>query len=285
MPFARLEHYLELWQLSDPQPLAETVTSHIYTVTFEDTTAVLKLLTPLGEADEQAGAVALSYFDGHGAVRLLRHDHQAHLLEYVTGDTLTPLVRSGQDDDATGIIAGVLNQLHHKPTQSPPNGLKPLKRWFRSLFKKAETDRLAGAASIYQRAAPVAEALLADPQNVRVLHGDIHHENIRHHPQRGWLAFDPKGLYGERTYDAANTLCNPLDMPDLVENEARILHTAAVLAREMGLEPDRLLAFVYVYACLSASWSLEDGQSPESTLNIAAILEPHIRRTRFASRG
>ncbi len=282
MVAAQLQQYLRVWNLADPQPLARTATSLVYTVTFEATTAVLKLLTPLGEADEQAGAVALSYFDGHGAVRLLRHDARAHLLEYVPGDDLTSLVRSGHDDDATGIIADTLNALHHQRTEIPPDGLRPLTRWFRSLFIKAEADRRAGLNSIYQRAAPVAEALLSDPQNMRVLHGDIHHENIRHHAERGWLAFDPKGLYGERTYDAANTLCNPLNMPELVENEARLLHTSALLAHAMGLELDRVLAFVYVYACLSASWSQEDGQSTGTALHIAALLEPHVRLTRYA---
>ena len=34
---------------------------------------VVKLLTPVGVEDESDGAVALRYFDGHGAVRLLDH--------------------------------------------------------------------------------------------------------------------------------------------------------------------------------------------------------------------
>jgi streptomycin 6-kinase len=50
--------------------------------------------------------------------------------------------------------------------------------------------------------------MLADPREVRVLHGDIHHRNIRM-SGRGWLSLDPKGLVGERTYDCASSLCNP----------------------------------------------------------------------------
>ena len=41
-----LDHYLKIWNLSDPQPLAETVTSQLYTVTAESERVVLKLLTP-----------------------------------------------------------------------------------------------------------------------------------------------------------------------------------------------------------------------------------------------
>ena len=276
----RLNHYLQTWGLSDPQPLAETPTSQIFTVTHGETRVVLKLLTPVGVADEKNGAVALRYWDGRGAVRLLREDGQAHLLEYIDGEDLTSLVKKGGDEQATAIIADVLNQLHAASANQPPEGLTPLKVWFHALFKKAEADQHAGLNSLFVRAAPVAEELLAHPQGVRVLHGDIHHENIRYHAQRGWLAFDPKGLIGERTYDAANTFCNPVNMPELVENEARVLRTAGILGDKMGIPLPRVLAFVYAYTCLSASWSLEDGQRTvaEHTLRIAERVEPHLRR-------
>ncbi len=52
---AKLDHYLQAWNLSDPQPLTQTPTSSLYTVRFEDTTAVLKLLTDYGW-EEQRGA-------------------------------------------------------------------------------------------------------------------------------------------------------------------------------------------------------------------------------------
>ena len=112
----------------------------------------------------------------------------------------------------------------------------------------------------------------------RVLHGDIHHENIRYHPQRGWLAFDPKCVYGERTYDCANTLYNP--HPDYFTpafyNEARLLRNAGILAEKLAIDPPRLLAFAFTYGCLSASWSLESGDDPDHALRIAAILERHL---------
>jgi len=271
-----LEHYLETWALNDPERLAQTPTSHVYTVTTNGTRAVLKLLTPVGVADEQSGAAALRWWDGRGAVRLLRADEGAHLLEYADGDELTTLVERGDDAGATVIIAAVLNQLHAAAPALPPDGLKPLRGWFRSLFNKAAMDRQNGVDSIYVRAGCIAEALFAQPLDVCVLHGDIHHANIRHRAGRGWLAFDPKGLLGERTYDAANTLCNPLDMPALVHNEARLLNNAAILAQGMGVDRVRLLAFVYVYTCLSASWYVEDGEEPSDDLTIAGLVEPHL---------
>ncbi len=270
----KLEHYLKAWALADPQPLAYTATSHVYTVTFEGSRVVLKVLTENGD-EERVGAAALRYFDGHGAVRLLRGDDNTHLLEYADGDDLTGRVDAGQDEQATAIIAEVLNKLHSVTHQPYPTPLYPLKRWFRELFQKAEEDRASGIESIYRRAAPLAEKLLNDPREVRVLHGDMHHENIRWCAGRGWLAFDPKGLLGERTFDAANTLRNPWNRIDLVHNEARLLHTAAILAKDMKLDLPRLLAYTFVYACLSASWMVHSGD-PAHDLRTAEIIEPHL---------
>jgi streptomycin 6-kinase len=271
-----LNNYLSAWDLTDPQPLAQTVTSHVYTVTYQGARVVLKLLTEIG-FEERSGAAALRYFDGRGAVRLLREDQDAHLLEYADGEDLIGMVKSGDDQKATAIIADVLNELHASQQAPFSAELDSLRVWFRSLFKKAAEDQRAGIDSIYIRAAKTSERLFADPQDVRVIHGDIHHENIRYKAGRGWLAFDPKGLVGERTYDAANTLCNPLDMPDLVENEGRMLTNAEILSQKMGIERSRILAFVFGYTCLSASWYFYDGVDAPHDMALAKIVEPHVR--------
>lgn len=275
MTAENLDQYMQKWALTDPKPLAQTPTSHVYTVQYQGEMVVLKLLTPIGVKDEHNGAVALQCFDGKGAVRLLRHDDGAHLLEYAGDTDLVAMVKQGDDEKATAITAEVLNQLHTAHTGTAPQSLHRLERWFSGLFQQAETDKQADDGSIYVRAAQLARTLLDTPQNECILHGDIHQENIRHHPTRGWLAFDPKGLYGERTFDAANTLCNP-DMPELVLDEARLLRNAEILATGMGIELSRLLQYTFAYACLSASWTLSDGETPTLALGVARLVEPHI---------
>jgi streptomycin 6-kinase len=271
----RLNHYLAAWDLSNPQLLTQTMTSQIYTVTHDTETVVLKLLSS-SETEEQTGALALRYFDGRGAVRLLQYDEGAQLMEHAAGDELVTLVERGEDENATRIIAQVIEQLHSVRQDAPRDGLFVLDRWFGALFTKAAADRQAGIESIYVRSAALTERLLADQREVRVLHGDIHHYNIRQ-SSRGWLAFDPKGIVGERTYDCANTLCNPV-MPELVHNERRLLTNAAILADALTLDLSRVLAFTYAYACLNASWWLRIGGDDivQWALNVAVIIEPHI---------
>ena len=89
---------------------------------------------------------------------------------------------------------------------------------------------------------------------------------------------DPKGLYGERLYDTGNALCNPSTARDRVLSEARLLEVSQVLAAKMGAPVERLRAFVFAYACLSASWP----DKPEGSdikhwfLTVARNAERHV---------
>ncbi len=272
----QLSHYLGYWGLSNPKHLATTVIGEVYTVQSGAETVVLKLYNPFGAQEEHAAVYSLRHFDGRGAVRLLREEPDAILMEYAEGEPLLEMVKRGGDAEATAIIGDVLNELHAAPISTPPEGLIPLKTWFRSLFARAKEP---GQHAIFGRGAGVAERLLDHPRgDLYVLHGDIHHENVRH-SRRGWLAIDPKAIYGERTYDTANTLCNPPFMPELVENEARLLRNAGILADKIGLPVGRVINFAYAYACLSGSWWLEgEGNidAANSVLHIAELLEPHL---------
>lgn len=277
----QLDHYVHQWTLTDPVLLAETPRSAVYAATRNGGDKVaLKLLTPEGAGDEADGAIVLRYFDGHGAVRLLEADDGAHLLEYAGDEELAQVVWRGDDLEAAGIIADVLNKLHQPRPGVPVPPLRTLRLRFRSLFDRAARDEASGENSIYVRGARAAEYLLSTARDECVLHGDIQHHNIRRHPVRGWLAYDAKGLYGERSYDAANTLCNPSHADDRVISEARMLQVSEILADGMGVDLGRLRAFVFAYACLSASWfgntvSAEDEHIKRQILTVAHNAERH----------
>lgn len=275
-----LNRYLNLWNLTDPELLAQSPRGDVYAVYRNGEKVVLKLLTPEGAEDETEGVLALQLFDGHGAVRLLAHDENAHLLEYAGDEELAQMVWRGDDLQATQIIADVLNKLH-RPRPYVPQ-LRTLRRRFRSLFEQAARDQAAGENSIYVRGARAAEYLLSTPQHECVLHGDIQHHNIRRHPVRGWLAYDPKGLYGERTYDAANTLCNPSNARERVMSEERMLQVSQVLADGMGIKVERLRTFVFAYACLSASW-FGDADNSDVKLQVLTVAHNAERHVDFSA--
>lgn len=101
------------------------------------------------------------------------------------------------------------------------------------------------------------------PEDVIVLHGDIHHGNILDAGPRVWLAIDPKRLVGERGFDYANIFCNPdrqtAASPQPLSRQVSDVAEAADLNRE------RLLKWIIAWAGLSTVWMLEDG--PEARLS------------------
>ena len=141
------------------------------------------------EEEERRGGALMAWWDGDGAAKVLARHGEALLLERATGArSLTEMVATGRDDEASRILCDVALRLH-APRPGPPPELVPLTRWFEALAPAARTH-----GGLLARADSAAQALLADPRDVVVLHGDIHHGNVLDGGDRGWLAIDPKGL-------------------------------------------------------------------------------------------
>jgi streptomycin 6-kinase len=172
--------------------------------------------------------------------------------------------RSGRDDEATTILARTTTTLHAPRLGRRPPTLVPLDVWFRALEPAA--GRFGG---ILQSAADAARKLLATAAEPVVLHGDVHHENVLDGGPRGWLAIDPKGLFGERGFDYANILCNP--GIEIAGAPGRLRARIATLARVSKLEPTRQLGWTLAYAGLSASWTLEEKGDASQALEIGRI--------------
>ena len=138
--------------------------------------------------------------------------------------------------------------------------------WFASL-------RIAAAqhGGLYGLSLETAETLLANPQDVVVLHGDMHHDNVLDFGERGWLAIDPKRVTGERGFDYANLICNP-DLPSAT-NPQRFRRQLEVITDAAGLDRQRLLQWVLAFAGLSAAWFLEDDALEQASgqLKVAQI--------------
>jgi streptomycin 6-kinase len=101
-------------------------------------------------------------------------DEDAILLERAGGKrSLSEMARGGRDDEATHIICDIIAELH-APRANPRPRLVPLSAWCRELEPAATTH---GGTLV--RSADTARLLLAEPRDIRALHGDIHHDNIQ----------------------------------------------------------------------------------------------------------
>jgi streptomycin 6-kinase len=253
--------HLARWDLvPDGEPI-ETPSSLLLAVRHNGVPAMLKIAR---EEEERRGGALMAWWDGDGAAKVLARHGEALLLERATGPrSLAAMVTDGQDEEASRILCDVAARLH-APRPEPPPDLVPLTRWFEALAPAARTQ-----GGLLAQADSVARALLADPRDVVMLHGDIHHGNVLDGGERGWLAIDPKGLLGERTFDFVNILRNPDATVALAPG--RFDRQVEVLAAAASLERRRLLDWTLAFAGLSAAWHLADGTPADLDFAIAAL--------------
>lgn len=261
-----LRRYVDLWHLAPDGAMFRTNTSWLQPVRFGQTPAILKVAF---EDEERRGAAVIEWWRGEGAAPVLAHEGDALLLDRAIGQvSLAEMASSGRDDEASRILCAVAERLHARRARPVPE-LVPLDRWFRELALAAVRH-----GGVLTRAAAVSAELLGDPQDVRVLHGDLHHGNVLDFGSRGWLAIDPKGLVGERGFDFANIFCNP--NPKIAVAPGRVRRQAQVVAEAAGLERARLMRWILAYAGLSAAWSVSDGEDPALAITVAEIAAAEI---------
>jgi streptomycin 6-kinase len=259
---------LQKWQLvPDGEPL-ETHSSRLLPVRWNGLPAMLKIAL---HTEEERGGHLMDWWQGQGAARVLRHEGNAILLERATGAaSLKEIVRQGQDDEASRIMCAVAERLHAPQAKPVPDPV-PLETWFRDLDSAAP-----GHGGILSRCASTARHLLATPQDVRVLHGDIHHDNILDFGERGWLAIDPKGLSGERGFDFANIFCNP--DPKTALRPGRLVRQVEVVTQAAKLDRQRLLQWILAWSGLSAVWMMQDSADARTQLAIAELAAAQLDR-------
>lgn len=228
---------------------------------------MLKVVT---EPEEKSGSQVLAWWDGEGAARVVASADDAVVLERAMGPgSLAARAHGGHDAAVTSILCQVAATLHAKDPGDRPAGVVPLEDWFRELWPAASAR-----GGILASGALAAEELLANQQDVVVLHGDLHHDNVLDFGERGWLAIDPKGLLGERSFDFVNLLRNP--DAELALAPGRFASQVAVIADAARIEPRRLLQWTLAFTCLSAAWISGDGDDPTLDLAVAALAQRQL---------
>jgi streptomycin 6-kinase len=261
--------HITTWNLVADGPEIETPSSWLLPARQGAVVAMLKVHKP--ESDERPGTDYLRYVAGNGAVRVLAADDDALLMERAMGvRSLLDMAVAGDDRGAAEILAATVAKLQVPRAGPVPSTLVPLERHFASLFDRAHEHPL------LQRSAACARALLSSPREVIALHGDLHHSNVLDGGPRGWLAIDPKGLLGERTYEVANLLGNPWPHGDIVHHSGRMQAISNLYADRLGMAVDRVLAFALAHAGLAASWHLDDGRDPAYRLKCVEVLAPLV---------
>lgn len=206
-----LERVLERWDLTPERVVSPGGRSSLVTLVrqADGTPAALKLLAPYvawaRERTERERA-ALAEWDGHGAVRPLRWDADegALLLERLHGEMS---LRSLPEAKAMLEAASAARRLWITP--GPDEGGGGLDTV--AGHTAASSAFLSSSATppevrpLRDEALELREALLADPPEQVLLHGDFRQGAVlaADAGRAPWLATGPDPLLGERTYDLA----------------------------------------------------------------------------------
>lgn len=282
----RIRGCMAAWDLGQPQLIATTRMGAVLRVRCGDgRAAVLKCLSATGLQNEARAAAVLDAFDGQGAARLLAANDVALLIEYCPGPQLDRAPGGISDAVAIPVICAIVKRLHRSAVTPPPD-LPDLAQRCAALGRGLRCARDSQARLLLGRAMEISADLLASAPPPRLLHGDLHHENILMARRDGadlWVAIDPQGIMGDPAYEVANIFGNPRDHPDIVLAPGRCARLADHFAAALRYDRSRLLAWAFVHSCISAAWSLEDGDDPAFRLRVADSIAPHLQGASFQS--
>jgi streptomycin 6-kinase len=237
----------------------------------DGTPAVLKLCLP-DEPEFSTEAASLQRFDGHGCARLLKLDAERGALLLEALQPGTPLLTVAAEVTRLEVSCDVMPRLWRPVEEAHPF---PTVAYWASGIQRLLRDHFEGTTgplpeALVARAESVFAELLASEQEQVLLHGDLHWANILAAQRSPWLAIDPKGIVGERAFEAAILLHT--DLP--AENVALAIRLRRdMLCERLGFDRQRLQAWSFARAVLSAVWSVDDNQDPRAALEAAESLQ------------
>ncbi|WP_406415213.1 aminoglycoside phosphotransferase family protein [Streptomyces sp. NBC_01614] len=259
--------FLDRWDLTvDGRPM-HGVSALVLPVTRRDgTRAVLKL--QLLDEESEGEPVALRLWDGDGAVRLLDHDEATGTMLLERLDSSRMLAHQPDIHESVLVIARLLA---HLTSFTAPAGLRRLGDIAQDMLEQTPRalERIPDpeARRIVADCAAAVREVVDEPGD-RLLHWDLHDENVLASARAPWLAIDPKPLAGDPGFELWPALANRFDADDI---RWRFDAMTDVLA----LDRARARAWTYGRLLQNSLWDIEDGRPlDEEQLEIARRLRP-----------
>lgn len=221
-------------------------------VTASGEASVLKIGWPHWEAEHEH--LALRYWNGDGAVRLLRADpHRSALLL----ERLEPIDLTTIDDIEACEVVGALYAGLHRPATAEFRSLSPLcadwARRLRSLPTGALPPRY-----VEQAAAILDDFAADDATDGTIIHTDLHYFNVLRGRRRPWLVIDPKPLSGDPAYEVAPMLWNRWDEVVASGNvREAVRQRFFTVIDAAGFDEERAKRWVIARMIVNALWEIE----------------------------
>jgi streptomycin 6-kinase len=154
--------------------------------------------------------------------------------------------------EATGILADLLARLTSVPA---PAGLRHLGDLTAGMFDRLPAvlkalDDEADRRLLRDCAAALDE--VADEPGDRLLHWDLHFENVLAAGREPWLVIDPKPLAGDPCFELLPALWNRFE-------EGQLLRRFDLMTEALGADRDRARAWTLGRVLQNSLWRVEEG--------------------------
>ena len=261
----RTNDFLDRWNLRVDGRAMHGVTALVLPVLRpDDTPAVLKL--QLLDDESEGEPTALRIWNGDHAVRLLDHDPTTGTMLLERLDHTRMLSHHPDAHEATLVIADLLTHLTARPA---PPGIRRLGDIAAAMLNEAPQAlhriRDPKTRTLLKDCTAALREVAPDPGD-RLLHWDLHDENVLAATRAPWLAIDPKPLAGDPAFDLWPAINHRFDPDDIIWRFDALTDT-------LSLDRERARAWTLARILQNALWNIEDGDPlEEPDLEIARRL-------------
>nr|WTB08327.1 aminoglycoside phosphotransferase family protein [Streptomyces antimycoticus] len=269
--------FLDRWDLRPAGPAAHGMASLVLPVTGADGTPSVLRLQQVREETEGA-PLGLRTWNGNGVVLLLDHDPDTGTMLLERLDASRPLSSLPDDTAAISVLADLLARLTSVPA---PGGLRRLSDIAAAMLERTPDAVPALSDPAEQRLVRVcasAVAELLDEPGDRLLHWDLHYDNILAGEREPWLAIDPEPLTGDPGFELLPALDNRWDEVLATGDPTRaVLHRFDLLTEALALDRRRATGWTLGRVLQNALWDIEDGKTAlePAQVTIATALLAH----------
>lgn len=248
----RVKEIVERWDLTvGGEPMHGMAALVLPVVRADGTPAAVKF--QILDEETEGEPVALRVWRGDGAVRLLDHDDGTGTMLLERLDSTRMLSTMADTRKAVLVIAELLARL---TAGAAPEGMRRL-----GDIAAEMVEQLPGALrsiadpaerAIVERCGGAVREVMGEPGD-RMLHWDLHFENVLASEREPWLAIDPKPLAGDPGFDLWPALDNRFEADE-------VLWRFDAMTEVLGLDRDRARAWTLGRVLQNALWEIEDGR-------------------------
>ncbi|MEV0351980.1 aminoglycoside phosphotransferase family protein [Nonomuraea sp. NPDC050680] len=262
--------FLDRWTLRPDGPPEHGMASLVLPVIGADgAPAVLKFQQA---SEDNAGvALGLRVWNGDGVVHLLDHDPDTGTMLLERLDAARSLSSVVDDDAAMQILAELLARLVAVPA---PPGLRHLSDIAAVMLDQVPRAVLAlrdlAEQQLVRTCASAVAELVGEPGD-RLLHWDLHYDNILAGQREPWLAIDPEPLAGDPGFDLWPALDSRWEEAVVATGDVTrtVLRRFDLLTEALGLDRQRATGWTLGRILQNALWDIEDGKSTLEPAQVA----------------